>query len=183
LLPAHIVFLELIIDPACSLVFEAEPEEPDVMHRPPRSTAEALFSRRIIGVSMVQGASVLLAVLVVLALALATGQTADEARALAFTTLVLADLGLILSNRSTSKTALGVVRSRNVALWAVLAGAIILLAVVLSVESLRTVFGFAVLHVDDLLVAGGAGLLTLLWMEMWKRVRLPAHALHRAGGH
>ena len=60
LLPVHIVFLELIIDPACSIVFESEPEEPDVMQRPPRRAAEPLFDRRTVVLSFLQGLGVLL---------------------------------------------------------------------------------------------------------------------------
>src|SRR6185369_16847838 len=70
LLPVHIVFLELIIDPACSVVFEAEPEEPDTMQRPPRDPKEPLFTGRALGLSLLQGASVLLIVLAVFCIAL-----------------------------------------------------------------------------------------------------------------
>jgi Ca2+-transporting ATPase len=176
LLPAHIVFLELVIDPACSLVFEAEHEEPDLMHRPPRPASEPLFSRQVMRGAVVQGVSVLIAVLVVLGLALATGQSDGEARALGFTTLVVADLGLILSNRSTTGTGLGALRSRNVAFWAVSSGAILVLGAVLSVESLRALFGFGILHADDLLVALAAGVLTLVSMDAWKRVTFHRHS-------
>ena len=70
LLPVHIVFLELIIDPACSIVFEAEPEEADVMRRPPRRRGQPLFSRSVLTISLLQGASVLLVVLAVFGIAL-----------------------------------------------------------------------------------------------------------------
>ncbi len=122
LLPVHVVFLELIIDPACSVVFEAEPEEADVMNRPPRNSQEPLFSRRTLIMSLLQGASVLLIVLAVFAIALYRGQGEFEARALTFTTLIIANLGLILTNRSWSRTILSTLRSPNAALWWVLGG-------------------------------------------------------------
>ena len=59
LLPIHVVFLELIIDPACSVIFEAENAEPNTMNRPPRNPTERLFNLRSVGLSILQGASVL----------------------------------------------------------------------------------------------------------------------------
>jgi Ca2+-transporting ATPase len=104
LLPVHIVLLELIIDPACSVVFEAEPAEPDVMLRPPRDPREPLFSRATVELAVFQGVGVLLAVLAVFALARRMGQGEAEIRALTFTALVAANLALILTNRSWERT-------------------------------------------------------------------------------
>ena len=59
LLPIHVVFLELIIDPACSVIFEAEHAEPNTMNRPPRKPKRRLFNLRSVGVSLLQGVSVL----------------------------------------------------------------------------------------------------------------------------
>ena len=98
--PVHIVFLEMIINPACSIAFEAEPAEHDVMSRPPRPTKEPLFGTRILLISLLQGVFVLLATLMVLGFALHQGATEETARALTFTTLVIGSLGLILVNRS-----------------------------------------------------------------------------------
>ena len=106
LLPVHVVFLELIIDPACSVVFEAEPEEADVMQRRPRDPKKPLFSRRSLALSFLQGFIVLAIVLAVYATSLYRGQGEAEARALTFTTLIVANLGLILTNRSWSRTIL-----------------------------------------------------------------------------
>ncbi len=100
LMPVHIAFLELIIDPACSVVFEAEPEEDDVMRRPPRSPEEPLFGRRTLLISLLQGLSVLIFVGLVFGFSHWRGQSDAEARALAFTTLVISNLALILTNRS-----------------------------------------------------------------------------------
>ncbi len=116
LLPVHIVFLEFIIDPACTLVFEAEPAEPDIMRRPPRAPDTPLFTMRLLLMSVLQGLSVLAAVLAMFLIALRVGQTQAEARTLAFATLVVADLALILVNRSWSHTILETLRRPNPAL-------------------------------------------------------------------
>ncbi len=170
LLPVHVVFLELIIDPACSLVFEAEPEEADVMNRPPRNSQEPLFSRRTLIISLLQGASVLLIVLAVFAISLYRGQGESEARALTFTTLIIANLGLILTNRSWSRTILSTLRSPNAALWWVLGGAAVFLGAVLYIPFLCNLFRLTTLHFLDLVICLSAGVVSIMWFEGLKMV-------------
>jgi Ca2+-transporting ATPase len=164
LLPVHVVFLELIIDPACSVVFEAEPEEADVMSRPPRDPRKPLFSRRTIALSLLQGLSVLIIVLAVYAVS-STAAREMEARALTFTTLIVANLGLILTNRSWSRTILETLNSPNAALWWVIGGALVFLGAVLYIPFLRDLFGFAFLHFIDLAICFMAGIASILWFE------------------
>ncbi len=164
-LPVHIVFMELIIDPACSFVFEAEPPESDVMNRPPRNPKEALFNRRMVGFSFLQGLSVLVILIAVFAIALFRGNGEADARALTFTTLIVANLGLILANRSWSRTVWGTLRSRNNALWWVISGAILFLGLVLYVPYFRDLFHFSFLHPLDLLICLAAGIVSVSWFE------------------
>lgn len=171
LLPVHIVFLELIIDPACSVVFEAEPEEPDTMQRPPRDPKEPLFTRRALGLSLLQGASVLFVVLAVYCIALYRGQGELDARALTYTTLVIANLALILTNLSWSRTIAKTLRTQNKALWWVLGGVLISVGVVLYVPLLRGLFRFSFLHPIDLVICLTAGVLSILWFEAFKIIR------------
>ena len=178
LAPVHIVFLELIIDPACSIVFEAEPEERDSMERPPRRAEAPLFSLRTLLLSLLQGATVFLAVAAVYAITLQRGQGADEARALTFATLVIGNLCLILANRSWSGTLLASLRTPNPALWWVIGGTLGFLAFVLYVPGLREVFGFTYLHANDVLLALAAGATGIVWFEVlkWARGRKMAGA-------
>ena len=170
LMPVHIVFLELIIDPACSVVFEAEKEEANVMNRPPRRLEEPLFNRKIIFFSLLQGLSVLLVVAAVFIIALFRGQGEEEARALCFTTLIISNIGLILTNRSWSRTILSTLHSPNTALWWVLGGAVSFLAMVLYLPFLRELFRFSTLHLDDLIICLAAGVLSILWFEGFKAI-------------
>jgi Ca2+-transporting ATPase len=165
LLPVHVVFLELIIDPACSVVFEAEPEEDDVMKRPPRNPKEPLFGRRTVGLSLLQGVIVLLTVLAVFMISYYRGQGEQEARALSFTTLILANLALILTNLSWSGTIIETLRKPNAALWWVVGGAVVFLGLVLYVPFLRDLFRFAQLHPIDLGICLAAGAVSILWFE------------------
>jgi P-type Ca2+ transporter type 2C len=163
--PMHIAFLELIIDPACTLVFEAEGEEADVMHRPPRASHERLFQQRMIGLSVLQGAGVLVIVAAIFTIALYRGQGEADARALTFTTLVIANLSLILTNRSWSRGFGSIVRSPNAAMWWVMSGTLVFLALALSVPFLRGLFHFSLLHPDDLLLCLTAGVFSVAWFE------------------
>jgi Ca2+-transporting ATPase len=168
LLPVHIAFLHLIIDPACSIVFEAEPEEADVMQRPPRNPKDPLFGKRMWSVSLLQGLGVLLILAALYGFALYRGQAESEARALAFTTLIMANLGLILINRSWSRTVLATIRSPNAAMWWVVGGAVVFLGLVLYVPVLRQLFRLAELHWIDLFVCLLAGAVSLTWFELFK---------------
>jgi len=166
LLPGHIVFLELIIDPACSVAFEAEPEERGVMTRPPRNPSQPLFGRRNILLSLMQGITTFLIILLVFIAAGRLGSgSADERRTLVFVTLVFANLCLIFTNRSTTRTVVGTMRTPNQALWWVTGGAVGLLVAVLYVPFLRNLFQFVTLHGLDLVVCLAAGVASILWFE------------------
>lgn len=168
LLPVHIAFLHLIIEPACSVVFEAEPAAADVMKRKPRNAKQALFSRDLIVPSLVQGTVVFVILLGVFLISLRRGFGELDARALTFTTLIVANLGLILVNRSWTRTIVEGFRVPNKALWWVLMGAVLVLGAVLYVPAARSLFRFSFLHPIDLAISLGAGLMSIAWFEAWK---------------
>ena len=170
LLPVHIAFLELIIDPSCSLIFEAEEAEADIMSRRPRSAAERLFTGRTVATAVLQGLSALAVCLLIVFLA-RPGHGPDAARALSFAALVVSFLTIILVNRSWTRSALSMMRAPNRAMWWVLVGAAVLLGAILTVPALQRLFSFSPLHADDLAVSLAAGFLCLLWFEFLKRFR------------
>jgi len=168
MMPVQIVFLELVIDPACSIVFESEKEEKNVMDRPPRQKNEGLFTKRTLALSLLQGFVVLAIVLVVYVNALARGFGEAEVRTLTFTTIVVANLFLILTNRSWSDTALTTIRTPNKAMWWVFAGTISCLLLVLYVPVLQDLFGFGTVPFTELVVCAVAGALGIVWFECFK---------------
>jgi len=172
LLPVHVAFLHLIIEPACSVVFEAEPEEPKVMQRPPRDPKAALFGRGLVGLSLLQGASVLAILIALFVLALRRGKGELDARGLTFTTLVVANLALIVVNRSWRRSFVESLRVRNRALGWVIASGLAFLLLVVYVPFLRTLFRISILHLDDLALTAGAGLAGVAWFEAVKVARL-----------
>ncbi|NLF40513.1 cation-translocating P-type ATPase [bacterium] len=176
LAPVHIVFLELIIDPACSIVYEVEPEEAGVMHRPPRKLGEPLMGRRTLMLSVLQGLIVLVITAIVHVITMRLGRGEAEARALVFTTLVVANLGLIVTNRSWSRTALAMLRTPNAALYPVVFGAVAVLAAVLYVPFLQDLFAFNTLHLPDAVICLVSGIVSVLWFEILKLVHGRKHA-------
>jgi Ca2+-transporting ATPase len=99
------------------------------------------------------------------------GLPAPKVRAMSFTTLVVANLGLILVNRSWTDTVIGGLRNRNAALWYVVAGTLATLAILLWVPFAQRLFGFSVMHASELAISAGAGVLSVLWFEGYKLVR------------
>ena len=167
LLPIHIAFLELIIDPASSVVFEAEPADPNVMRRPPRHSREPLFTRGQLSVNLLQGTSILIIVMLIYIGATYYGQTENQARTMAFTTLVIANLSLILSGRSQD-TLISSPPKSNRALWYVAGAAVIFLACALYIPALRSVFLFAPLSATAIIASAAAGLSSLVLFEALK---------------
>jgi Ca2+-transporting ATPase len=168
LLPVHVVFLELIIDPACSVAFEAEAEETNVMRRPPRDPQLPLFDHRTLLLSFLQGASVLVIALGVFIIAHLRGEPETTTRALTFTTFIIANLALILANRSWTRPIVATLSSPNPALWWVIGGALAILVIVLYVPFARDLFRFSRLHSLDLVICVAAGVFSVMWFEALK---------------
>ncbi len=170
ILPVHIAFLQLIIDPSCTLIFEAEQAEADIMRRPPRKRAAGLFSWDVLSIALLQGFSILAVCVGVFVLG-RRGHTDDAARALTFVTLVISFVVVILVDRSWLQSAMAMLRIPNPAVRWVLPGAVGFLAVAVLVPFARKLFHFAPLHLSDLLLSFAAGLLCVLWFEVVKRIR------------
>jgi Ca2+-transporting ATPase len=163
----HIAFLELVIDPACSMVFENEPSEADVMQRPPRDAQAPLFAGMTLALALLQGLGVLAVVLGAYAWS-TTWLAEPAARAFAFSTLVAGDVALILSNRTGSATLWASLLVPNRTLWTVIGITLGLLGLTLYLPWLTKLFFFAPLSGPDLLAALGLGLLSVLWFEAIK---------------
>ena len=171
LLPVQIAFLELIIDPACSVVFEAEKVDPNIMDLPPRGLGEPMFGRRVLTIAFLQGASVLAAVFCVYVWGILTGHADDVVRSLTFATLVIGNLALILANRSWRLSIWRSFKERtNRTLYWILALAVMLLIVLLMVPGVRRAFHFGPISWTDALIALGAGFVGVIWFEVYKVV-------------
>lgn len=165
--PMHIAFLEIVIDPVCSIVFEAEDEEPDVMTRPPRDPLAALFSPLLIGASLLQGALILAVVAACYGVLLQGGMPEGQARAAAFVALVVSNVSLILATRSPRSRWTALLTIRNRALWITLLATLVMLSAVVGIETLRRLFGFELPTPATLAaaIAVGLGVLPLLLVQ------------------
>jgi len=171
LLPVHIVFLEFIIDPACTTVFEAEPEEADIMQRKPRSIHTKLFNRKAAILSAIQGIVALILAVVIYLYATASGLSVDTARTMTFTTIVLANLALIITNRSWSHSIVSIFRRPNKAFWQILVLAIAAILLVIYVPPLAGLFAFSALSPLNLLLCFLAGFGNIVWFEVYKVIK------------
>jgi len=174
LTPIHIAFLEMVIDPACSVVFEAEKEEDDVMQRPPRDPASPLLQNKRIVWGVLQGLIVLVLLAGIFITAARLGMPEPDLRALVFTSLVFMNMGLILVNRSFKASLISAILRPNLSLWILLSGVTALLATAVFWPPAQKLFHFGQLHWDDLGVCAIAGFFSLLLLEaiksLWFRV-------------
>jgi P-type Ca2+ transporter type 2C len=166
--PVHIVFLELIIDPACSVIFEAEKEEKNVMDRPPRDISQPFFGARKIWLSCSQGLAILAIVFAVYIFGLRFGYSEQEDRALAFTTLIAANIAVIFSNRSWTRNIFKIIATSNKTVKYVVGGAVFFLILVLNVPFLLHLFQFDKISITEAVFCGLAGFSSIIWFEFYK---------------
>jgi Ca2+-transporting ATPase len=169
--PVHIVFLEFIIDPACSIAFEAEHTEKGTMHRPPRPPDARLFDARMLAGSLALGASLLLAVGLVYAWALHAGRSGDETRTLGFAAIVTGNLALILAYRSRRRPMLRTLLEPNAAFWWIVGGTLAALLAVIYLPAAAELFRFAPLGIADFALAAAAGIAGVAWYDLVKLAR------------
>ena len=143
LLPLHIVFLEFVIDPSCTLVFEAEEDDAGSMSRPPRDPKSPLFSGRTVGIAVAQGFALLVACLVTYWESISAGALDGEARALTFASLVVGFIGVIVTNRSWSEPLHQSLRRPNRSFVWVISAAIALLGLAVWTSVGQRILHFA----------------------------------------
>lgn len=162
LYPMHIVFLELIIDPTCSLVFENEAPEAGVMDTPPRHPTAPLLTQSALLLALLEGLGVFIFVACAYWWAI-SHMTESEARAFAFTVLISANLALIISNRSLKNRVTAMRRKPNFILWGVMLGTACLLILIIQFPFLENVFYFSALSLELMLMAIVIGCASVMW--------------------
>lgn len=166
--PVHIAFLEMVIDPVCSIAFEAETEERDLMRRPPRAADSRLLSPAMMSFSLLQGGAAIVALAIVLLEGIRRDMPPDELRAFMFTSLVLVNAGLIVVNRSFSSSLVTGFRRPNIFLWSLLGLVAIVMTAALAWPPAMALFRFAPLDLYDLAVSFGATGALVLVLEAVK---------------
>ena len=167
--PVHIVFLELIIDPACSVIFEAEKAEKNVMSRPPRSADEPFFGVNKILLSCSQGIAVLINTLAVFFIGQYLGYSDGAVRAMSFVTLIVSNIAIILSNRSWSESIIKILTTPNKTVKWVVGGAVFFLILILNIPFLLDLFQFERISLIEAVVCLFIGFVSITWFELYKR--------------
>ena len=179
LLPAQIAFLELIIDPASSVVFESEQTDPDIMSRKPRDINAKMFDRRGLTFSIAQGFGVLVVVLAVYLWAMQSGKSDDLVRTMSFGTLMLGNIALVLVNRSQHLSILQTFRERrNRTIKWVFGGGVGMLVLLVNVPIAREAFNLAYMNLPQWLIVVMAGFGSVLWFEIYKMAKQHQERLH-----
>lgn len=169
--PAHIAFLELIIDPVFSVAFEGQPAEPGIMEKPPRKIHERLFPRKNLFTSLAQGVSALLACLAAYVMCIQMDFPVENTRTIVFSTLMFANLSLILVNQSWEQTVFATPILKNRALLAIAGVTAMVFLLMLYVPFFQSIFHFTTLRWDDLLISAACGISCLTWFEIGKLFR------------
>lgn len=167
--PIHIALLEMVIDPVCSLVFEAEVEERNVMQRPPREPESALMPRALVGWSIIQGAAAVAAIAALLYWGWSSALPELQLRSLVYYALVTIVLGLVLVNRSFSTSLVRAVMRPNRALVAVVSTVFLFIAVAQYVPPVAGSLSFAPLGLREFVALAAVALAVLLLLETLKR--------------
>lgn len=169
LMPLHIVFMELIIDPVCSLAFESEQEEKQIMNRNPRNPDELFFGWQKIMNSTIKGLLLLCAVFVVYFISINEGHNENEVRAIAFSSLIIGNVFLILTSLSNTRNFIAVIREKNKAVLIISALAFIMLFLSIKVPALQQIFNFSFPGYSHFITAFASAFIMLVILEIIKK--------------
>lgn len=168
LLPLHIILMELIIDPMCSIAFETEQEEKDIMNRGPRPKDKAIFGWNKMLYAVLQGLLLLSMTIIVY---FQSGDQVEHSRSLTLTALVLGNLALILSNLSSSRYAIDIFKENNKTIMLLFTAALLMLLAIISLSPLQQIFKLSHPGYAYFLPAiiGAAALLLILELLKWMK--------------
>ncbi|MFN0213309.1 MAG: cation-translocating P-type ATPase [Saprospiraceae bacterium] len=171
LLPLHVIFLELVMDPTAAIAFENEPIEPNLMHKAPRPGKSPLFSWNELMLSLLQGLVIAIGVLWMYHFAIGQGKSEAGVRSMVFATLVSANLFLTLANRSFDYALHRTLRYKNAMLPIVLGLSVAMLLAILYIPFLTGLFQMEALSGLALGACVLAGFISVVWFEVYKLVR------------
>lgn len=170
--PIHIIFLELVMGPTCSIVYENEPMEKNTMGQKPRPFTNTFFSWKELSTSIIQGLVITIGTLAVYQFSVYQGSNEQVTRTMVFSVLVTSNVFLTLINRSFYYSIFTTLRYKNNLVFLITGTTIVITGLLLYVPSLMRFFKFDYLTIEQLLIAVGVGSISVLWYELvkiWKR--------------
>lgn len=168
LFPVHIVFLELIIDPVCTIVFESEKEDSDIMQKKPKKLFQPIFDRKMIFTSLSQGLVALAMVIVSYGIAIRFNLNEEQLRTFVFSTIVFSNLFLIVANRSWQYGILKTVTRKNIAFFSISVATILMLLLSIYLPALNHLFKFESITFQMLLLTFLLGGVSVIWFDIYK---------------
>ncbi|MBO9201577.1 MULTISPECIES: cation-translocating P-type ATPase [Niastella] len=166
--PIHIIFLELIMGPTCSIFFEREPVEENIMALPPRRRTISLFEQDELLISIVQGLMITTGVLWLYHFSMNNGASISHTRTLVFTTLVISNIFLTFTNRSFMQNFTKTIHYKNkLAPWVLLISVLFLIVINL-VPAIQSIFGLSTITFTNLLLCTGVAFVAVIWFEIYK---------------
>ncbi len=169
--PVHIIFLELIMGPTCSIIYENEPMEANTMLQKPRPFTTTFFNWKELTTSIIQGIVITAGTLAAYQYAVYNGQDETITRTMVFTTLVVANIFLTLVNRSFYYSMLTTLKYKNNLVLLIIIITLSILGLLLFVEPLTNFFGFEPLSILQLSVSAAIGFVSVIWFEIWKLLK------------
>ncbi len=169
--PVHVIFLELIMGPTCSIVFENEPMEENAMSVPPRPASETFLSLKEMSLSIVQGIMITIGVLSIYQYCVHLGKDEDTTRAMVFSTLVFANIFLTLVNRSFYYSFIYSLKHRNDLLVLVLGLTVLLLGLILYIPAFGRFFYISPISISQIGLSAFVGAISVFWFEIWKAIK------------
>lgn len=169
--PVHVIFLELVMGPTCSIVYENEPMEKNTMLQKPRPITETFLTWRELILSIIQGLMITAGVLFIYQLTYRSGGNEELTRTMVFTTLIFANILLSLANRSFYYSMFESFRNKNILLVIITFLTILILGVMLYVAPVSNFFKLTSLNIEQILTAASAAILSVLWFEIYKLIK------------
>lgn len=166
--PVHVIFLELIMGPTCSIVYENEPIEKNAMQQKPRKMTETFLNWRELSISIIQGLMITVGVLFAYQLAVQNGASEEKTRAMVFTTLIFANVFLSLTNRSFTYGLFESFKNKNILFPLIIGATLVLLFAILYIPVFSNFFHVSSLKLKDLGVALQIAMVSVLWFEVYK---------------
>jgi Ca2+-transporting ATPase len=169
--PIHVIFLEIIMGPTCSIIYENEPMEKNTMLQKPKALSTTFFNWKELSVSILQGLAITLGTLSVYQYAVYMGYSEALTRTMTFTVLITANIFLTLINRSFYYSILSTLRYKNNMVVYIILITVVLVALILYVKPITTFFEFETLDYSQLLISIAVGFTVVIWFEIVKLIK------------
>ncbi len=166
--PVHIIFLELVMGPTCSIVYENEPMDNKLLTQKPRKLINTFFTWNELSISVIQGIVITVGLMIILFYSIKSMMDENSARTMVFTTLVLSNVLLTLTGRSRTKSIVSTIRNKNNLMPAVILLTLAMLFLSVYFRPVQAVFDFTSLTTTSILICLSTAMLSVLWIELFK---------------